>query len=260
MNVSELASRLKEAYNNRKLLLCASGGLDSSVLAFLIKKAGIEFSLFFADSPIRRFESRRMVQRLAEELHVELYVEKTQEYEIPEFRSNPFSRCYICKKVLFEKASSVAQRIGANLVCDGSNLDDLKENRPGLKAAEELSVESPLVKLGCGKTEIKKAKNALKLELSEEPTTCFATRFLDPSKEVDAKLFNYIDETEKFLTSIGFSSARARILKNKVLLQVKSNQVEDLKMIKKLVKYPMGYKLEVDPLGYRKLGEMLKEE
>lgn len=258
--MEEVLGSLKAIYSSGRVLLCISGGLDSAVLAFAFRKAGIDLSLFFATSPIRAYEMKIRAELVSEVLGVPLYLAETKELKNTIFLTDPQKRCYECKKVLYEEALKVAASIGATAVCDGTNLDDLREGRPGIKAAEELGIRFPLVELKLGKKDILRLNEALQVRFPTEPTTCFATRFPDKSHPVRAELFDFIHSSERFLKNAGFRNVRVRILKNAVLYQVDKEQVGNLLELKKLLKYPIGYELMVDSCGYRNLSRMLEEE
>ena len=241
-------------------MLLVSGGLDSTVLAHCFKEAGLEFSLFYGDSPIRPYKFKLKVEKLAFDLKTPLKVDNTNELSVKEFLVNPVKRCYYCKRSLLINAKKVSETRGCNALVDGTNKDDLKDYRPGLQALKEFDVRSPLLEYGCGKNEIILLKDELGIKVNVEATTCLATRFIDRNKVVDPTLFKYLEETESLLASWGFKNVRLRVFKGKLLVQVEPSQVNVLSQITKLIKYPMGYTLEIDPHGYRSAGLMLTEK
>ncbi|MCX7831631.1 MAG: hypothetical protein N2440_01875 [Actinobacteria bacterium] len=256
----DILNYLEKEFGSKSVLLCASGGVDSTVLAYLFKKSGVNFFLFYADSPIRSLKTKKIVECLSDRIEVPLIVENTEEYLDEIFRTDPLKRCYVCKKEIFHKAAEISRKIGINFICDGTNADDLFDLRPGLKAAKEYGVRSPLVEMGVGKSEIKELNRILNINHSPEPTTCFATRFPDSNKPVDLSLFKFIEAEEEKLKNWGFRNVRVRVYKDKLVYQVDSLEVARLFLLRNLIKYPLEYNIEVDPLGYRKLGETLKKE
>jgi uncharacterized protein len=248
---------LIKEFGNESVLLCFSSGLDSGVLSFLLKKSGIRTVLFYARSPIRPRKSFLQALRFADMLGLRLIVRNTDEYLDESFRSRPDIRCYICKKTLFGLAKEEAYKAGTSLVLDGTNADDLNDIRPGLKALKEAGVRSPFVELGFGKKEIKTIKDIYQLPLPDEPTTCLATRFISSGYPLNESMFPYILEIEDQLKSAGFSNVRARIKEEEIILQVNHDEIEDLKKIKKMLKYPVGYILTVDDKGYTPAGMIM---
>lgn len=255
--IEEFTHFLNKEFGKSKVLLCASSGLDSTVLAYLLKKAEINFGLFFADSPIRMRKSKIKVKLLSKKLGVPLFVEYTNELLNPLFLTRPDIRCYLCKKELFSKATGFAEKNGYDFVFDGTNKDDCADYRPGFKALKEFGIRSPFLEFGLGKKDIKDMKNKLVPGLPEEPTTCFATRFIDPKTAVNPSFFSYIEEVERSLSLMGFSNIRARVLAQKILIQVRKEEVPLLKNVFNMIKYPIGYSIEIDEMGYRPLGKMI---
>ena len=102
----------------------------------------------------------------------------TNELEQPRFASNPPDRCYLCKSELFRKLKAVAEREGLAWVADGSNLDDCGDYRPGLEAAKEMGVRSPLVEAGLTKKDVRELSRALGLATWDKPSkACLSSRF-----------------------------------------------------------------------------------
>ena len=255
--LEEFLSYLKASFSGSRPLLLVSGGLDSTVLSYCFKQAGLKFAIFYGDSAIRPFRFKSTVEQLAHQLKVPLKICKTDELLLKEFLINPEKRCYHCKRILLTTAKKVLESEGYTTLVDGTNKDDLKDYRPGMHALKEFNVMSPLLTYGLGKSEIIYLRDELGIDIAAEATTCLATRFIDRNKAVDPALFKYLEETEFFLSSLGFKNVRLRVLKGKLLVQVNSDQVGSLSEVKKLIKYPLGYTLEVDPYGYRSAGLML---
>jgi uncharacterized protein len=91
--------------------------------------------------------------------------------------ANPPDRCYHCKKLLFAALQAEAARAGFTLLVHGANADDLRDYRPGLKAAQELGVRAPLLEAGLGKREIRKLARRRHLPNWDRPAqACLASR------------------------------------------------------------------------------------
>ncbi len=132
------------------------------------------------------------------------------ELEVPGFAENPPDRCYICKKTLFSNFLRLAAESGAQL-CEGSNMDDLGDYRPGLKALAELDVHSPLRVAQLSKAEIRLLSHKLGLPTWDKPTfACLASRFVYGERITAAKLAA-VDKAEQLLWELGFKQFRVRV-------------------------------------------------
>jgi uncharacterized protein len=250
---------LRSAFADKRALILVSGGLDSTVLAHCFKLAGLTFGLFYGDSPIRPIRFRLKVEQLALKLKTDLKIAATEELKDHHFLEDPLTRCYYCKLSLLKKAVENMAAGGWTVLIDGTNKSDLADFRPGLRALEEFMVRSPWLEYGLGKEEILEIRKELGLNIDTAATTCLATRFIDAEHPVEPALFKYLEEQESHLKSIGFENVRIRVLKKSLLLQVAHKQVPRLSKVKKLIKYPLGYSLKVDPAGYRSAGSILME-
>lgn len=131
--------------------------------------------------------------------------------EIPGFRENPPDRCYLCKRVLFGKILETAESCGMAFVAEGSNMDDLGDYRPGLKAIRELGVKSPLREAGLTKQEIRELSRERQLPTWDKPSyACLASRFVYGESITQEKL-DMVDQAEQFLIDQGFRQMRVRV-------------------------------------------------
>ena len=129
----------------KKVAVAFSSGVDST---YLLKKAKqvlednvIAVTIYSDIFPKRELEEA--IEFCKKENIKQILIEVKQ-LEIEEFYTNPPNRCYICKRHLFEKIKQVAKENNINEIVEGSNLDDLKDYRPGMQAIEELKIKSPL--------------------------------------------------------------------------------------------------------------------
>lgn len=135
---------------------------------------------------------------------------KTEELLDPNYRANPADRCYYCKAELFGKLASLAPRLGAEAVFDGSNADDLRDWRPGRKAARERGVVSPLAEAGITKSEIRDMARESGLPNWDKPAMACLSSRIPYGSEVTVEKLRRIAEAERFLKSLGFSQLRVR--------------------------------------------------
>jgi len=135
----------------------------------------------------------------------------SNELDIPEFRKNPTNRCYLCKSELFKKIISLAKENGIEYVCEGSNVDDMGDYRPGMKAVAELGIKSPLRECGLSKEEIRALSKEMNLPTWDKPSfACLASRFAY-GEEINEKKLSMVENAEQFLLDMGFKQFRVRI-------------------------------------------------
>ena len=127
------------------------------------------------------------------------------------FRNNPPERCYLCKRELFSRLIGAARAEGFETVAEGSNVDDLSDYRPGLKAIAELGVLSPLREAGLTKQEIREWSKELGLPTwRKQSFACLATRFVY-GEPITADKLKMVDKAEQWLLDRGFRQVRVRI-------------------------------------------------
>jgi len=212
MNVYEKLNKLKENISNMgSLAVSFSGGVDST---FLLKVAvdilGDKTVAITARSSTYPEREYREAEAFAKSLGVKHVVIISEELEIEGFSENPVNRCYFCKHELFEKVKEVAIQNGIRYVADGSNLDDLGDYRPGMQAAQELEVVSPLKASEMTKEDIRLLSKEMNLPTwNKQAFACLASRFPYGHKITKEKLA-MIDKSEQFLLDLDFWQVRVR--------------------------------------------------
>ena len=147
---------------------------------------------------------------LARQIGIRHEVIQTDELAVPGYQENTANRCYFCKAELFLKVEAIAARLGVAVVCDGSNRDDQGEHRPGLRAARERQIASPLAECGFTKPEIRQLAAAWELPTWDKPATpCLSSRIAYGEKVTPERLA-MIDRAEQFLRERGFLPLRVR--------------------------------------------------
>ena len=135
----------------------------------------------------------------------------SEELNIPGFTQNPKNRCYLCKRELFERIIEVAGQHNIPHVCEGSNLDDNGDYRPGLQAIAELGVKSPLRECNLWKSEIRAISKELGLDTwKKQSFACLASRFVY-GETISVKKLDMVDKAEQLLIDLGFVQERVRI-------------------------------------------------
>ena len=144
------------------------------------------------------------------------------------YRKNSPDRCYFCKKGIFSEIKRVAAENGIEHVAEGSNMDDLGDYRPGLRAVEELSVKSLLREVGLYKADIRNISKAMGLPTWSKPAyACLASRFVYGEEITEEKL-HMIDMAEQFLIEHGFYEERVRIHGNIARIEVPAKDIPRL--------------------------------
>ncbi len=180
----------------------------------------------------------------------------SDELAIPEIRQNPANRCYLCKKDLFTKLINLAKQNGAAFVCEGSNMDDLGDYRPGLKAVSELDVKSPLRECQLYKEEIRELSKQLGLPTWNKPSfACLASRFVY-GEEINEKKLTMVEKAEQALLELGFKQLRVRIHgENLARIEVNPAELEKLFSLRETISQKLkeaGFAyVTMDLQGYR---------
>lgn len=128
-----------------------------------------------------------------------------------EFVRNPKERCYLCKRRMYSFFLEQLELRNFQYLLDGTNIDDLKTGRPGLRAIHELDVQTPLVEAGLGKDEIRKLSKAVNLDTFDLPSSsCLATR-IPHELTITSERLDCISRWERKLASFGFAGCRVKI-------------------------------------------------
>jgi pyridinium-3,5-biscarboxylic acid mononucleotide sulfurtransferase len=188
-----------------------SGGLDSTMLAkaaqLALGERAVAVTGASASLAVGELDEAAALARLIGIRHEVL---QTEELSIPEYQQNKGDRCYFCKSELFIKVEQLATRLGVAVVADGSNRDDHSEHRPGLRAAKERQVHSPLAECGFTKLEIRALAEFWGLPTWDKPATpCLSSR-IAYGETVTPERLAMIDQAERFLRGHGFQPLRVR--------------------------------------------------
>ncbi len=196
----------------QKICIAFSGGVDSTLLLYLASRLRLVIAVMIDGVMVPR-EDIKNAENFAHSLdNVTLVKVPFDPLTIKEFKNNTKDRCYFCKKALFNQIIKTAKDYNCDVIFDGSNLDDLSDYRPGLKALEELNIVSPFIEADFNKELIYNLSNLYELPTKNKPSSaCLASR-IPTGEEVTAQKLKKIEEGEKFLKQYGFKQLRLRLL------------------------------------------------
>ncbi len=180
MSIAKAMERVVVAWIERlgEAAVALSGGLDSSVVSALAHRALGEKAIAIAiDSPLNVPNQLDAAKKVAEMVGIPLSIVKLNELEVEEIRENTTDRCYHCRLLRMKAVVEEASRRGVKHVLDGTNADDLRKRRPGLRALRELGILSPLAACGVGEREVEQMAKSLGIgEDVVVSDSCLATR------------------------------------------------------------------------------------
>lgn len=194
-----------------RVVVAFSGGVDSSLVAYIAGDVlGQNAIAVTSGSKSLKRSDLALAESLAKQWGLRHRVIFTDELSKPDYRANPTNRCFHCKTSLYEALTQIAREEAISVIYNGTNLDDLGDHRPGLIAADNFSVTSPLVDAGFSKQNIRQLASFLGLENALKPqSACLSSRFPYGTAIDEAKLA-MVEGAEAVLADIGFSQFRVR--------------------------------------------------
>lgn len=212
-------------------IVAFSGGVDSSLVAFLAnRQLGANSNIaVISDSPSLKRADLKQAEEFCRRHGIPIRIIGTREIENPDYYLNPVNRCYFCKHTLYDDLQALVDEHPGSWVLNGTNVDDLGDYRPGLEAASQFKVRSPLAECGFDKPAIRELAAALDLECWDKPASpCLSSRIAYGEPVTRTKL-RQIEEAEEILNGLGFPIARLRHFGNEGRIEVPAEQVSRLK-------------------------------
>lgn len=203
------------------LAVAFSGGVDSTYLLHEAAKAGKgKVTALIMKTPSVPERELNEAVAFCKSRDISFFVLPADPFSAEGFRENGRDRCYICKHFLFSALLEKAKEEGIPFVADGTNADDTKEFRPGLKALQELDIRSPLAEAGLTKKEIRELSEKEGLPTWNKPSfSCLATRF-PYGEELTVEKLRRTEEAENLLAELGFTQRRVRVHGNLARIEV----------------------------------------
>lgn len=253
----------------RTVILAYSGGVDSSVLLRAAAETlGQNLIAVTAVSETYPAEELHLAKEFTASLGVRHRILQTEELRTEEFSRNAEDRCYYCKQELFGKLRQLAEVEGIPWILDGSNTDDLRDYRPGRKAAGEFFVRSPLAETGLSKQEIRDLARSLNLPMWDKPSLACLSSRIPYGTRITPALVRNIQAAEDIVRGLGIRQVRVRHHGDIARIEVDREDMvrlvsEDAKQMLKDSFKALGYAyICLDLEGYRtgSMNEVLKKE
>lgn len=228
--MDEKFSQLTEILSQSDQILVAfSAGVDST---FLLKAA----YLALGDRVVALTASSASVppgeldaaKSFAASLGCRHIVLDSHEIDNPAYAQNPVNRCFFCKDELYRICREQADKLELATIVDGTNLDDLKDHRPGLRAADQWRIRHPLVEAGMTKDDIRRYSRELALPTWDKPSSpCLSSRF-PYGTAIDLDKLKKVGACEVFLKGLGFREFRVRYHGDLARIEVNQTEIDRL--------------------------------
>jgi len=258
-NLKNKLESLISFLKTKKILVAFSGGVDSSLLAFLSNKYAIETLLVTEKSILYPDDEMKLTSEFAKKYGITHLIIERDPLKDENFRVNPKNRCYICKTGLYMDIIKIKEVRNFDLIVDGSNIDDLSDYRPGMQALKELNITTPYIDFEINKQEIREICKYFNLDVQSKPSmACFSSR-IPYDQDINEEKLDMIREAEIFLrTTYNLSQLRVRLHEGKLarielmpedIMKVMTN--ENVKKIKNKLKQLGFCYITIDLEGFR---------
>ncbi len=201
-------------------IVAYSGGVDSAVVMAVAYQelggrsasagAGPGALACIGVSPSYPAREMRDAVALADQIGVPYRLVETEEYLDPNYAANPNNRCYFCKSELHNRLHDILRQEKWGIVCDGTNASDLGDDRPGVQAARERGVRSPLLEAGITKPEVRAIARHLGLPVWDKPAMACLSSRVPHGTPIDPQLLRQIEAAEDVLVALGVRQFRVR--------------------------------------------------
>ncbi len=247
---------LEQWFRLRKGSIVAfSGGIDSSLVLYLARKfQGREMVWgVISNSESLKNSDFVLAQTFCETFDIQLRVIKTNELGDLRYSENPINRCFFCKDHLFKDLQILAKEFPDFIILSGTNYDDLGDYRPGIDAAKENLVQSPLVDCKLTKQDVRTIAQYYNLPNWNKPASpCLSSR-IPYNQVVTLDKLRQIEHAEDMLNQLGFDDVRVRHFGNYGKIEVLNSDIEKLNFMHEKINAEMkkiGFKhTEIDQEG-----------
>ena len=217
-NTVQKMQQLKEMLakmTQNDIAIAFSGGVDSSLLLKLAceqaKENGTQVHAILIHTSLHPQGDLAIARQVASETGALFHVLSVDELKEAGILDNPVDRCYLCKKYFFTRCRELADTLHITTILDGTNADDLKVYRPGIRALRELEICSPLAQCDVTKAEVREMAGELAVSVAQRPSApCLATRFPYGTR-LDRDAMHRVEAGEEFLKALGLRNVRIRV-------------------------------------------------
>ncbi len=239
-------------------LVAFSGGVDSTlVLKIAVEVLGPRATAVTAASPTLPREELDAVRHLSREIGARLIVAPTNQLAIEAFVRNDARRCYHCKTDLYRLLAPIQRDTGMATIVDGAHVDDLSDDRPGMQAAREFGVRSPLVEAGFRKPDVRALAHALGLSNWDKPAAACLSSRIPRGTRITAQQLLRVERAERVLKEEGFRQVRVRDHDGLARIEVDRDDLPEALDPVRRDRITRGlnalgfHRVTVDPEGYR---------
>jgi len=213
-------------------LTAFSGGVDSALVLFLSRRfLGRKGIGVISDSPSLKRSDLKIAREFSLTHDITLQTIHTRELADPDYAANPPDRCFHCKSILYADLGTLRSIYPGYTLLNGTNADDLADYRPGLKAAEQMTIRSPLAECGLGKTAVRQLARGFGLGVWDKPASpCLSSR-IPYGQSVTVEKLRQIEAAEDLLTTRGFDRIRVRHIDGMASIEVPPDDLPRLQRI-----------------------------
>lgn len=231
IEIKQKLDELERWYSDRKGSIVAfSGGIDSTLVLFLARKFQGKGNAVGVISNSESLKKRDfdLAQSICKQFDIHLEVIKTNELADERYNTNPVNRCFFCKEHLYNDLSAVKKKYPDFDVLNGTNFDDFGDYRPGLQAAANHEILSPMAECKVTKTELRQMAHYFDLPNWDKPASpCLSSR-IPYNHVITHKKLQQVEDAENILNELGFSDVRVRHYDTYGKIEVPREEVDRL--------------------------------